>query len=76
MDTHQTQAAARFVTSAVQTPQFTAFTWDYGWLMARTSIVHVLAVLVVALAACSRGGGAGETTETTADVDLAEAGTR
>jgi simple sugar transport system substrate-binding protein len=35
--------------------------------MARTSIAHVLAVLVVALAACSRGGGAGETTETTAD---------
>jgi simple sugar transport system substrate-binding protein len=35
--------------------------------MARTSIAHVLAVLVVALAACSRGGGAGETTETTPD---------
>jgi simple sugar transport system substrate-binding protein len=37
--------------------------------MARTSIAHVLAVLMVALAACSRGGGEGEaTTETTDDV--------
>jgi simple sugar transport system substrate-binding protein len=36
--------------------------------MARTSIAHVLAVLVMALAACSRGDGAGDTsTETTPD---------
>lgn len=35
--------------------------------MARTSIAHVLAVLVVGLAACSRGGGAGEATTETAD---------
>jgi simple sugar transport system substrate-binding protein len=37
-------------------------------LMARTSVAHVLAALVVALAGCSRGGEAVEaTTETTAD---------
>jgi simple sugar transport system substrate-binding protein len=37
--------------------------------MARTSIARVLAVLVVALAACSRGGDAGDaTTEATDDV--------
>jgi simple sugar transport system substrate-binding protein len=35
--------------------------------MARTSIAHVLAVLVMALAACSRGDGAGETTTETRD---------
>ena len=37
--------------------------------MARTSVAHVLVAVVIAVAACSRGDGAGDaTTETTADV--------
>ena len=41
--------------------------------MARTSVAHILVAVVIAVAACSRGDGAGEaTTETTADVPRAE----
>ena len=42
--------------------------------MARTSVAHVLVAVVIAVAACSRGDGAGDaTTETTADVPRAPA---
>ena len=41
--------------------------------MARTSLAHILVAVVMAVAACSRGDGAGEaTTETTADVPPAD----